>query len=240
MDQLDQALSALRREYEPDAEARGRVRMLVLAQAGVLGAASAGATGLGPTAGGAKTALGWKLAGGSFSALKGTALAVLVGGGVLVSSTEQPKNVSRAVEVPLAEPSGSVVPSPRAEAPSVRTSADIEPAVSLPVLNPPSEALKSSKSVEAKKRGATVDELRLLTEASQAFRSGNLDLAERTLARHRKTYPESTLLRERQGLLLSIRCARGVTPEVRELAEHFVRHDKASPIDESVKNKCLR
>jgi hypothetical protein len=247
VDQLDQVLAAIKSEYEPDLEAPKRVRALIGGSLSTLGTSqAAGSAGSGSgTAGSGSVAPGVSgSAVGTHSgflgsaAVKGTVVALAVSGAAAVGIYSLEDGAGR----PKARPAAVVV----ASAPTAMVQRPAQPTAeaeaqerleAAPVSAPPAQREREASAVV--RRGHTLEELQLLSEASQALSAGRLDEAQRALETHRTRYLASALARERAGLSLELRCTQSASAALRAEAERFVRADETSPISSSVQKKCL-
>jgi len=245
VDQLDQVLAAIKREYEPDLEAPKRVRALIGGSLSTLGtshAASSGSESIAPGVQGG--AVGTHSGFLGSAALKGTVLALAIGGAVGGAAAvgvysqgngEQPQVRAAAIVVESAP--AIVAPVPAQPAAEAQAEERLEAAPIQKETAPPAQREREASALV--RRGHTLEELQLLSGASQALRAGRLDEAERALETHRTRYPASALARERAGLSLELRCTQGATAALRAEAERFVQADETSPISSSVQKKCL-
>jgi len=240
MDDLDRALAGLRRDYEPDAHAPARVRVLLATSLSVVGTsagAAAGSESIAPLGGTAR--LGSGMVKGMVKATLATlALGGAVAAGVHLGSAPAPApNSPRPTPtVALDAPSTPVPQTNGLHAAGPEPSLEVEAARAPPT---PMPVQLTRDAAAAERRGHTLEELQLLSAASRALRAGDLAEAERALKDHQERYPKSALAQERHGLALEVRCARGSTDAVRAEAQRFVDRAAGSPMAASVRKQCL-
>lgn len=117
------------------------------------------------------------------------------------------------------------------------------------VTKPPSGSAKSPPMRATTARGVapadvghtttSLDELRLLGEASKALREGRTEQVRSVLSEHERRYSNTALAPERVGLELLARCTDSSSPEVRRAALEFLRRSPNSPLAGNIRRKCL-
>jgi hypothetical protein len=85
----------------------------------------------------------------------------------------------------------------------------------------------------------SLDELRLLGEASKALREGQTEQARTVLSEHERRYSNTALAPERAGLDLLARCTDSPSSDVRRAAVEFLRRSPNSPLAGNIRRKCL-
>ncbi|HYP89746.1 MAG TPA: hypothetical protein VEQ59_16375, partial [Polyangiaceae bacterium] len=194
MNEVEQALRAARRELEPSAADRERVRRRLRASAAGLGVAASLATKSSAAATSLKLTL--LFFGGMFVTLVGSSVVVAV-----MDRSSAPVTVPRARTAPAAAPMPSTAPPP-VPTPSAVTTPERRPHAA------PAAAPSIEAPAPAAPSGGLQAELALLREARQASAGGNLSLAKQLLDRLDSEHPQSTLLEER-GALRAITDCRG-------------------------------
>jgi hypothetical protein len=269
MPELDPLFAELRREYEPDAVARQRVRRRVGAAIAVgsvlvtgsaaasIGGAASGAgalTGVGKFLGAqvlGASVLSWS-AGAKVSAMVAVGLAASLTGGMLWNELSTPPATPVAVSAtsPDTEPVVERARGLRFSAPPVLPTAlalpPLEAATSLSddpsavvASEVPSAARSRSLNDKAPRSSEVLEDLRLLQQASQALRAGNAGEARSLLDEHERRFPRSVVRQERTGLALLVRCSSTAGESVRADAERFVKAQPNSPLAEHIRKQCL-
>ncbi|HMA92370.1 MAG TPA: hypothetical protein VKP30_06770 [Polyangiaceae bacterium] len=259
MDQLDSVLSQLRNGYSPDGAARRRVRSALttsLAVGAVLGTANLKATAaaIGSTAGAKSVSLGKLLFFGKVVVGLGATATATVAGVQAVRSFDQ-AHESRVVTPHTPALSSSRGEHGQASIPRV----PVSEAATVGLASAPTETMVPKQPVapelgERKREGtarpknreslrpasSSVDEFRLLREASQDLRGGRVADAQRKLEEHSRRFPTTSLGDERRGLSLVASCSAGSTKQNRAEAAHFVEVAPSSPLADSVRRRCIQ
>lgn len=258
MNQLDSVLSQLRNGYSPDGAARRRVRSALttsLAVGAVLGTANLKATAaaIGSTAGAKSVSLGKLLFFGKVVVGLGATATATVAGVHAVRGFDQTHELRDVT--PHTPASSSSVEQGQASIPKV----PVSEAATVGLATIPTETVVPKQPVAtelgARKREGTarpknreslrpasssVDEFRLLREASQDLRGGRVADAQRKLEEHGRRFPTTSLGDERRGLSLLVSCSAGSTKQNRADAAHFVELAPTSPLADSVRRRCIQ
>ncbi|HEX2730855.1 MAG TPA: hypothetical protein VHM70_04590 [Polyangiaceae bacterium] len=103
----------------------------------------------------------------------------------------------------------------------------------------PGRAVVASAKPIVKDGSATLEDLRLLREASQALRQGDSARAQSLLNEHKERFPDSVVANERRGLGLLARCGSEPSASLRAEAERYLTQFPSSPVAESIRKQCL-
>lgn len=255
MDQLDSVLSQMRDGYSPDHGARRRVRSALatsLAVGVVLGTANVKATAaaVGSSVGAKSISLGKLIFWGKVAVGLGATATVTVAG------VHAARSIDRTPESKAVATHSQPAPSVRLQPAELSNQSLIQEQVTLDAPSTfervtskgrltPMVDRKQNGSTRAKSQSvshpasSTVDEFRLLREASQDLRAGHVAEAQHKLDEHGRRFPSTSLSDERRGLSLLVSCSTGTTKRNRAEAERFVAAAPASPLADSVKRRCL-
>lgn len=264
---IDSVLNVMRQEHAPSAGDQARVRSAIAAALVVGGAAHVGATagvkGLSAFKGATWAVPVW------IKGTVGMGAAIAAVGGGVYGMREYAATQTRGSNVAALEAQSGAHTSTKAapqEDPQleVRPPNDAPGAMPLPetvTLNGDRDGslteLRTPRAESAKPLSArtttpkmaapasvghtttSLDELRLLGEASKALREGRTEQARSVLSEHERRYSNTALAPERAGLDLLARCTDSPAAEVRRAALDFLRRSPNSPLAGNIRRKCL-
>jgi hypothetical protein len=83
-----------------------------------------------------------------------------------------------------------------------------------------------------------LEELGLLSRASQALHAGDAAKARRALEEHERRFRAGALKQERQGLSVLIDCGAESSSQARDAATRFLAASPHSPLAEAIRRRC--